>query len=165
MFSIVSLLSSHLYSISGDYAYKIIMSDNLGRSAQKERYVYIYRCVHVHVHVCILHHWFSLSIYRDETVQVLQSYQYDDVSDSFEREPFSVLFRSRESPEDSQSNINCVQVSASWNYWSMLHTFQIHWSSSYLEYTLDQVMCVMNCGPWNRPIRQLPATLTMFMGF
>ena len=104
MFSIVSLLSSHLYSISGDYAYKIIMSDNLGRSAQKERYVYIYRCVHVHVHVCILHHWFSLSIYRDETVQVLQSYQYDDVSDSFEREPFSVLLRSRESPEDSQSH-------------------------------------------------------------
>jgi endonuclease/exonuclease/phosphatase family metal-dependent hydrolase len=67
-------------SASEDYTYQINMSDNLGRSAHKERYVYIY---------------------RNETVQVLQSYQYDDLLDSFEREPFSVLIRSMESTEDN----------------------------------------------------------------
>ena len=38
---------------------------------------------------------------RTETVEVLQTYQYADPADEFEREPFSVLLRTRESGQES----------------------------------------------------------------
>ncbi|MBN3313612.1 DNAS1 protein, partial [Atractosteus spatula] len=63
---------------SSPHVYRHIISEPLGRSSYKERYLFIY---------------------RDETVSVVESFQYDDGcepcgTDTFNREPFVVMFSS-----------------------------------------------------------------------
>lgn len=61
---------------SSPYEYQYIVSESLGRSTYKERYLFIY---------------------RSQTVSVTKSFQYDDGcescgTDTFNREPFVVMF-------------------------------------------------------------------------
>jgi hypothetical protein len=71
---------NRICSGSPEHAYQCEVSGNVGRSAQKERYAYFY---------------------RNETVDVWDTYQFDDPNDQFEREPFSILISSKE-PSDSE---------------------------------------------------------------
>ncbi|XP_061080038.1 deoxyribonuclease-1 [Conger conger] len=64
---------------SSPYMYRHIVSEPLGRSTYKERYLYLY---------------------REETVSVAKNFTYDDGcepcgTDTFSREPFVVMFSSR----------------------------------------------------------------------
>lgn len=91
-------ISFSLCSDSGNYTYQLAVSENLGRSTHKERYAYIYR----YRQSIQVKYFTTLCISRNETVEVLQTYQYDDLNDSFEREPFSVMIRSRACRQESQ---------------------------------------------------------------
>ncbi|KAK5856808.1 hypothetical protein PBY51_008378 [Eleginops maclovinus] len=55
--------------------YKHIVSEPLGRSTYKERYLFLY---------------------REQTVSVVKHFTYDDKTDAFSREPFVVMFTSKQ---------------------------------------------------------------------
>lgn len=58
--------------------YGMIISQRLGRSSYKEQYAYFY---------------------RESSLELMASHQYSDPDDLFEREPFSALFRSKQSSQ------------------------------------------------------------------
>ncbi|XP_056461704.1 deoxyribonuclease-1 [Gadus chalcogrammus] len=77
--SATKLLMDHVNQGPGQYSY--IVSEPLGRSTYKERYLFLY---------------------REDTVSVVKNYTYDDGcepcgTDIFNREPFVVMFSSRNS--------------------------------------------------------------------
>ncbi|XP_050416451.1 deoxyribonuclease-1 [Patella vulgata] len=67
----IGQIVSGLNSQHGTTHYRYIHSDKIGRTSYKEYYGFIY---------------------RSDLVSVKKTYQYNDVNDWFEREPFSVLF-------------------------------------------------------------------------
>jgi hypothetical protein len=79
--TVVPTLLAAVNSGSPEHVYQCEVSGNVGRSAQKERYAYLY---------------------RNETVDVWDTYQFDDPDDKFEREPFSILISSKE-PSNSET--------------------------------------------------------------
>uniref|UniRef100_A0A8C6SYL7 Deoxyribonuclease n=1 Tax=Neogobius melanostomus TaxID=47308 RepID=A0A8C6SYL7_9GOBI len=71
-------LMAHVNNGASEFTYKNIVSEPLGRSSYKERYLFLY---------------------REETVSVVNSYLFDDGcelygNDTFNREPFVVMFSS-----------------------------------------------------------------------
>jgi endonuclease/exonuclease/phosphatase family metal-dependent hydrolase len=62
-----------------DAEYGVIVSERLGRTSSKEQYAFLY---------------------RSAVVEVVEVHQYDDQEDVFEREPFSVLFRTMDTGEE-----------------------------------------------------------------
>lgn len=76
--SATNKLMAHVNNGASDFTYKNIVSEPLGRSSYKERYLFLY---------------------RKETVSVVNSYLFDDGcepcgNDTFIREPFVVMFSS-----------------------------------------------------------------------
>ncbi|KAL2100630.1 hypothetical protein ACEWY4_002391 [Coilia grayii] len=76
--SATNKLMQHVNKGSSPYVYKHIVSEPLGRSTYKERYLFLY---------------------RDQTVSVAKNFTYDDGcepcgNDTFSREPFVVMFSS-----------------------------------------------------------------------
>ncbi|KAG7237295.1 hypothetical protein INR49_032535, partial [Caranx melampygus] len=72
-------LMEHVNKGSPDFTYKHIVSEPLGRSTYKERYLFLY---------------------REQTVSVVKNYTYEDGdehcgTDTFIREPFVVMFSSK----------------------------------------------------------------------
>ena len=47
----------------------------------------------------------SVYIYRTSVVEVVETYQHDDTDDTFEREPFSVLFRTVAGSDGKQATM------------------------------------------------------------
>lgn len=81
--SATNKLMAHVNSGESAFTYKNIVSEPLGRSSYKERYLFLY---------------------REETVSVVNSYLFDDGcepcgDDTFIREPFVVLFASNAAQE------------------------------------------------------------------
>ncbi|KAM9843851.1 deoxyribonuclease-1 [Aulostomus maculatus] len=71
-------LMEHVNKVSPQFSYKHIISEPLGRSSYKERYLFLY---------------------REQIVSVVKNYTYDDGcepcgTDTFSREPFVVMFSS-----------------------------------------------------------------------
>ncbi|KAM9784368.1 deoxyribonuclease-1 [Syngnathus typhle] len=78
--SATTKLMQHVNKGSPPFRYKHIVSEPLGRSSYKERYLFLY---------------------REETVSVVRNYTYDDGcepcgTDTFMREPFIVMFSSND---------------------------------------------------------------------
>ncbi|KAI9523762.1 Deoxyribonuclease-1 [Dissostichus eleginoides] len=92
--------------------YKYIVSEPLGRSTYKEQYLFLY---------------------REQTVSVVKNFTYDDKMDAFSREPFVVMFTSKQttvkdfvlipqhtSPDSAVKEVNSLfdvvtDVRARWN--------------------------------------------------
>ncbi|XP_036945444.1 deoxyribonuclease-1 [Acanthopagrus latus] len=77
--SATNRLMEHVNKGSPEFRYSHIVSEPLGRSTYKERYLFLY---------------------REQTVSVVKSYTYDDGcepcgTDTFSREPFVVMFSSK----------------------------------------------------------------------
>lgn len=117
------------------------VSGNLGRGSHKERYAYVYR------YTALLNYLYNLATFlhwRNETVEVLQTYQYNDSTDSFQREPFSILIRSRESSEESQSLV--TQCNSTLHAELLLKSFSaLHAFSDPLEFFLLGVHIKPTC--------------------
>ncbi|XP_049599908.1 deoxyribonuclease-1 isoform X1 [Syngnathus scovelli] len=90
--SATTKLMQHVNKGSPPFRYKHIVSEPLGRSSYKERYLFLY---------------------REETVSVVRNYTYDDGcepcgTDTFMREPFIVMFSSNDTGRLYTVYIECV---------------------------------------------------------
>ena len=68
----IEQLESSVDALGTDYSY--IIGTHLGRTSSKEQYAYLY---------------------RTQTIEPLDSYTFDDVTDIFHREPFIAYFRTK----------------------------------------------------------------------
>jgi len=74
--TVIGSFLDRVNSSAAGVSYNISISDRLGRTNSREQYVFMY---------------------RTDRVEIVRTFQYDDsVNDHFEREPYSVLVRARD---------------------------------------------------------------------
>ena len=118
------LFISYLYTHTDSDAsvegitYALNISERLGRSTSKEQYAFLY---------------------RTDRVEVVSTHQYDDsANDDFEREPYSVLIRSRDQGEMHVYTHTHTHTHTYTHTHTHTHTCQASLISSSLPFTLNQ---------------------------